>query len=394
MASQTGPLKLPVIGTIPFVPRITLSPMTRRRLAVFNANRRGVWCLRIFLILFGLSLCAELIANDKPLLVYYDGALLSPVLTDYPETRFGGDYVRGTDYNDPHVQALIRDKGGWMIRAPIPYAHDTLVRTGGDQAPKAPDGQNWLGTDDNQRDVLARLIYGFRTSVIFALILTGISAVIGVTAGAVQGYFGGWTDLLFQRFIEIWSSVPALYVLIILGAIFQPGFWVILGALSLFSWVALVGVVRAEFLRGRNFDYVRAARALGAGHWDIMARHILPNAMVATLTYLPFLLSAAVTTLSSLDFLGFGLPPGEPSLGELARQGKVNLQAPWLGITAFVALGGILALLVFIGEAARDAFDPRKTSHARAGHGVPQDVASVGQGNGAQKAGERGSASP
>ncbi len=342
-------------------PRLNLSPINARRWHNFKANRRGFWSLRLFLILVALSLAAEFIANDRPLLVYYEGSLLSPVLIAYPETRFGGTFPREAIYRDPAVQDLIHDKGGWMLWPPIPYRYDTRDYRMNAPAPSPPSFHHLLGTDDNQRDVLARIIYGFRTSVLFALALTGISAVIGVAAGAVQGYFGGWTDLIFQRIIEIWNSIPALYVLIILAAVLEPGFWMLLGALALFSWVALVGVVRAEFLRGRNFDYVRAARALGVGHVTIMARHILPNAMVATITFLPFLLSAAVTTLSSLDFLGFGLPPGSASLGELARQGKTNLQAPWLGVTAFVVLGAMLSLLVFIGEAARDAFDPRKT---------------------------------
>lgn len=338
-----------------------LSPMNARRWRNFRANGRGLWSLRIFVTLVVLSLGAEFIANDKPLLVVHDGALLSPVLTTYPETRFGGFFPREADYHDPFVQERVEQSGGFMVWPLIPYSFDTRDYRMEEPAPAPPSTRHWLGTDDNQRDVLARVIYGFRTSVIFALLLTGVSAVIGITAGAVQGYFGGWTDLIFQRVIEIWNSIPALYVLIILAAVLAPGFWMLLGALALFSWVALVGVVRAEFLRGRNFDYVRAARALGVGHGTIMVRHILPNAMVATLTFLPFLLSAAVTTLSSLDFLGFGLPPGSASLGELARQGKTNLQAPWLGITAFFVLGTMLSLLVFIGEAARDAFDPRKT---------------------------------
>lgn len=340
--------------------RFALSPMNRRRWENFQANKRGLWSLRIVVALFAVSLFAEFIANDKPILVYYDGALLSPAVAFYPETRFGGTFVAEADYRDPFVRERIAEKG-WAIWPLIPYHYDTIVRTKTVSAPAAPDGQNWLGTDDHQRDLLARVIYGFRTSVVFALLLTGLSSVIGVSAGAVQGYFGGWIDLVAQRFIEIWSNIPALYVLIILAAVIQPGFWVLLGALLLFSWVALVGVVRAEFLRGRNFEYVKAARALGVGHSTIMRRHILPNAMVATITFLPFLLSAAITTLSSLDYLGFGLPPGSASLGELARQGKSNLQAPWLGLTAFFVLASMLSLLVFIGEAARDAFDPRKS---------------------------------
>ncbi len=343
------------------LPRLTLSPINARRWRNFRANGRGFRALQIFLALFILSLGAEFIANDRPILIFYKGSVLSPVLRDYPETRFAGQLPLPAEYRDPHVAGLIEDAGGVMIWPPLRYSFQTQDYDLLTPAPSPPSFHHLLGTDSNQRDVLARVIYGFRTSVLFALLLTGVSAVIGVAAGAVQGYFGGWTDLLFQRVIEIWNAIPALYVILILGAVFEPGFWMLLGALALFSWVALVGVVRAEFLRGRNFDYVRAARALGVGNMTIMVRHILPNAMVATITFLPFLLSAAVTTLSSLDFLGFGLPPGSASLGELARQGKNTLQAPWLGLTAFVALGSLLALLVFIGEAARDAFDPRKT---------------------------------
>jgi microcin C transport system permease protein len=344
-------------------PLLELSPLNRRRLANFKANKRGLWSLHIFVTLVLLSFCAEFIANDKPLLIYYDGGVMSPVLSTYTDSDFGGEFVTEADYHDPLIQRNISEKG-WALWPLIPYHYDTIVRSKTIPAPAPPDGGNWLGTDDHQRDVLARVIYGFRTSVIFALLLTAFSSLIGVTAGAVQGYFGGWTDLIFQRFIEIWSAIPALYVLIILAAVIQPSFWVLLAALLLFSWVALVGVVRAEFLRGRNFEYVRAAKALGVRDITIMTRHILPNAMVATITFMPFLLSGAITTLSSLDFLGFGLPPGSASLGELARQGKENLQAPWLGITAFAILASMLSLLVFIGEAARDAFDPRKADAA------------------------------
>jgi len=339
--------------------KVQLSPLNRRRLQNFLANRRGYYSLWLFLALFGLSLFAELIANDKPLLVSYDGAFYFPVLQAYPETTFGGEFQTETAYRDPYVAELIRDKG-WMIWPPVPYSYDTINYDLPGPAPSPPSAENWLGTDDQGRDVLARLIYGFRISVLFGLTLTLASSVIGVAAGAVQGFLGGWTDLLFQRFIEIWSGLPVLYLLIILASVVEPNFWWLLGLMLLFSWMALVGVVRAEFLRARNFEYVRAARALGVGSLTIMFRHVLPNAMVATLTFMPFILNGSITTLTSLDFLGFGLPPGSPSLGELLAQGKANLHAPWLGITAFLVLAVMLSLLIFIGEAARDAFDPRK----------------------------------
>ncbi len=336
-----------------------MSPLARRRWDAFRRNRRGWWSLWIFLGLFTLSLCAEFIANDRPLLVRYDGAFYFPVFVTYPETAFGGEFATEADYRDPYVQELISARG-WMLWPPIRYRYDTINYDLPQPAPSPPTRENWLGTDDQGRDVLARVIYGFRVSVLFGLALTAASSLIGVAAGAVQGYFGGWTDLLFQRFIEIWGGLPVLFLLIILSAVVEPNFWWLLGLMLLFSWTTLVGVVRAEFLRARNFEYVRAARALGVGHLTIMFRHLLPNAMVATLTFLPFILSGAITTLTSLDFLGFGLPPGSPSLGELLAQGKANLQAPWLGITAFVVLAVMLTLLVFVGEAARDAFDPRK----------------------------------
>ncbi len=360
-----------------------LSPINRRRLSLFRANRRGFWSLWIFLALFVITLFAEFIANDKPLLVKYKGELLYPVFVEYPETKFGG-FLAQTDYRDPYIRDEI-DKHGWMLWPPIRYSYDTVNNALPEPAPsrpaflmsreqackKYPKGAddpdcvagnlNWLGTDDHGRDVLARLIYGFRISVIFGLLLTLLSSIVGVAAGAVQGYFGGLTDLFFQRFIEVWTSIPTLYLIIILSAFFVPNFWMLLIIMLLFSWTALVGVVRAEFLRGRNFEYVRAARALGLSDRAIMFRHILPNAMVATITFLPFILSGSITTLTALDFLGFGLPPGSPSLGELLKQGKVNLQAPWLGITGFVVVSLMLSLLVFIGEAVRDAFDPRKT---------------------------------
>jgi ABC-type uncharacterized transport system, permease component len=334
--------------------------LNRRRLHNFRANRRGYWSVWIFLTLFVSSLFAEFIANDVPLVVYYAGAYYFPVFKDYPETTFGGEFATEAEYRDPIVARLIEQKG-WMLWPPVRYSHDTINYDLPGPAPSPPSRENWLGTDDQGRDVLARLIYGFRLSVLFGLTLTLLSSVVGVAAGAVQGYFGGWLDLIFQRLIEIWSGLPVLYLLIILASVVEPNFWWLLGLMLLFSWMALVGVVRAEFLRGRNFDYVRAARALGARDVTIMFQHVLPNAMVATLTFLPFILSGSITTLTSLDFLGFGLPPGSPSLGELLAQGKTNLQAPWLGITAFLVLAIMLSLLIFVGEAARDAFDPRKT---------------------------------
>ncbi len=336
-----------------------LSPMTQRRLHNFRANRRGWWSLWVFTLLFILSLGAELIANDKPLLVQYKGGYYTPFAVDYAETTFGGDFPTEADYRDPYLRGLI-EADGWIIWPPIPYSYDTVVRDLDQPAPSPPSAQNWLGTDDQARDVMARLIYGFRLSVLFGLTLTLLSSVIGIAAGAVQGFYGGWVDLSFQRFIEIWAGMPQLYLLLILASVIQPTFAILLLFLLLFSWMGLVGVVRAEFLRARNFDYVRAARALGVSNAVLMFKHILPNAMVATLTFMPFILSGSVTVLASLDFLGFGLPPGSPSLGELVQQGKNNLQAPWLGLTAFFVLSIMLTLLVFIGEAVRDAFDPRK----------------------------------
>jgi microcin C transport system permease protein len=344
---------------LPWIGR-RLSPLTRRRLQNFRANRRGFWSLWIFAALFGVSLVAEVVANDRPLMVKFDGRLYFPIVKTYPETTFGGVFPTEAVYRDPAVAAMIREKG-WLLWPPIPFRYDTINYELPVPAPAPPSRVNWLGTDDQGRDLAARLIYGFRISVLFALTLTLLSSVIGVVAGAVQGYFGGLTDLLFQRVIEIWSGLPVLYLLIILASIVEPTFWWLLGLMLLFSWMSLVGVVRAEFLRARNFDYVRAARALGVPNGVIMFRHVLPNAMVAALTFVPFNLSGSITTLTSLDFLGFGLPPGSPSLGEILAQGKANLQAPWLGITGFVVLAAMLSLLVFIGEAVRDAFDPRKT---------------------------------
>ncbi|PPR60437.1 MAG: Inner membrane ABC transporter permease protein YejE [Alphaproteobacteria bacterium MarineAlpha4_Bin2] len=338
---------------------VSLTQLNRRRIDKFKANKRGYWSFWIFLSVFFLSLFAELIANDKPLLIYFDTALYAPIVTVYPETAFGGDFEAEADYSDPYLIELIEAKG-WMIRAPIPYSFDTHITDLPGPAPFEPTARNWFGTDDQARDVFARTIYGFRVSVLFGLALTLLSSVVGITVGAIQGYFGGLTDLIGQRLIEIWNGMPVLFMLIILASVVQPNFWWLLSLMLLFSWTVLVSVVRAEFLRARNFEYVKAARALGVNDFTIMYRHVLPNAMVATLTFLPFITSGSVVTLTSLDFLGFGLPPGSPSLGELLKQGKDNLQAPWLGITAFCVIAFMLSLLVFIGEAVRDAFDPRK----------------------------------
>jgi microcin C transport system permease protein len=371
---------------------LRLGPMNRRRLNNFRRNRRGLWSFWIFLVLFVVSLFAEFVANDRPLIASYKGEILFPVLVDYPEEKFGG-FLAETDYRDPVIAKEI-EANGWAIWPPIRFANGTHNFDLPTPAPSAPtwmlsaaqcqaelktqaarDPQtalkgpgscrdlewNWLGTDDQGRDVVARLIYGFRLSILFGLILAGVSSVIGVAAGAVQGYFGGWLDLAMQRLIEIWSSLPHLYILIILSAILAPSFLVLLVILLLFSWVNLVHVVRAEFLRARNFEYVNAARALGLSNAKIMVKHVLPNAMVATLTFLPFVVNSSISTLTSLDFLGLGLPPGSPSLGELLLQGKSNLSAPWLGLSAFAIVALMLSLLIFIGEAVRDAFDPRKT---------------------------------
>ena len=334
-----------------------------RRIENFKANRRGYWSLWIFIAVFLVTLFAEFLANDKPLLVRYDGAFYTPVFVAYPETAFGGDFETEAEYADPEVQELIEEKG-WILWPPIPYSFDTIVFDLPRPAPSPPTLRNWLGTDDQGRDVVARLIYGFRISVLFGLVLTVVSSMVGIAAGAWQGYSGGWTDLLFQRFMEIWSSMPQLFMLIILASFIEPNFWILMVFLLLFSWMGLVGVVRAEFLRGRNYTYVMAARALGVSDRKIMFKHILPNAMVATVTLMPFILTGSITSLTALDFLGFGLPPGSPSLGELLNQGKANLQAPWLGISAFLILAVMLSLLIFIGEAVRDAFDPRKTFRA------------------------------
>ncbi len=340
---------------------MTPNPLLKRRLAQFRANKRGFYALWIFLALFMVTLCAELVANDKPIILKYKDELYFPVAKAYSEQTFGGDFETEAVYRDPYVGKLIEQEGeGWMLWPPIRYSYLTINYDLGRPAPAPPTGENWLGVDDQGRDVMARLIYGFRISVLFGLALTISSAIIGVLAGAVQGYFGGWVDLLFQRFIEIWSGLPELFLLIILASIITPNFWWLLGILLLFTWMSLTGVVRAEFLRARNFDYVKAARALGVSEFRIMIRHVLPNAMVATMTMVPFLMSGAVTALTTLDFLGFGLPPGSPSLGELLLQGKSNPQAPWLGFTGFFVIAILLVLIIFIAEAVRDAFDPRK----------------------------------
>ena len=375
IATEVRPVKAPRKGL--------LSPTNLRRWENFKANRRGYWSLWIFLAIFLLSLFAEAIANDRPIIASYKGELLFPVVIDYPEEKFGG-FLAETDYRADFIAEEI-NANGWMIWPPVRYSYQTVNSEIPHSAPTQPfwlmgaeercsaypqgvadpkcnlGNLNWLGTDDQARDVFARILYGFRISVLFGLALTIASAIVGVTAGAVQGYFGGWTDLLMQRFIEIWSSMPVLYILLIIAAILPPGFFILLFILLLFSWTGFVGVVRAEFLRARNFEYIRAARALGVGNATIMWRHMLPNAMVATLTFMPFILSGSITTLTSLDFLGFGMPPGSPSLGELVAQAKNNVQAPWLGFTAFFTLAIMLSLLIFIGEAVRDAFDPRKT---------------------------------
>ena len=336
-----------------------MTPLTSRRLHLFRANRRGFYSLWIFLAIFFISLFAEVIANDKPIVMRYNGAYYFPVFAMYTEKTFGGDFETEASYRDPYLKERI-NKQGWMLWPPIHYSFSTINYDLSVPAPSPPSLENWLGTDDQGRDVTARLLYGFRVSVLFGLLLTFFSSVIGVCAGAVQGYFGGWTDLLFQRVIEIWSGLPELFLLIILASIVTPNFWWLLGILLLFSWMNLTSVVRAEFLRARNFDYVKAARALGVSEGRIMARHVLPNALVSAMTYIPFIMSGGVTALTTLDFLGFGLPPGSPSLGELLLQGKANPQAPWLGFTGFIIIAGMLVLIIFIAEAVRDAFDPRK----------------------------------
>ncbi|UFZ01563.1 ABC transporter permease [Bradyrhizobium ontarionense] len=381
---ETTPQAPPVAAVPPTRHRFRPSPLNQRRWQNFKANRRGYWSLWIFLFLFFVSLFAELIANDRPFLIKFDGHLYFPAFVTYPETAFGGDFETAADYRDPYLQKLIADKGGTVIWPLVRYSYATHNLDLPTPAPSKPTWMlteeqckpvvekkglkscrdleyNWLGTDDQGRDVVARLIYGFRISVLFGLLLTFFSSIIGIAAGGVQGYFGGWIDLLFQRFIEIWNAIPYLYLLLILSAVLVPSFFTLLGIMLLFSWVSLVGLVRAEFLRGRNFEYIQAARALGVSNAVIMVRHLLPNAMVATMTFLPFIVSSSVMTLTALDFLGLGLPPGSPSLGEMLSQAKANVQAPWLGLTGFFSVAIMLSLLIFIGEAMRDAFDPRKT---------------------------------
>lgn len=337
-----------------------MSLIKNRKIQNFKANNRGYISFWIFLVIFFISIFAEFIANDKPLILKFNNGYYFPVLNKYSEEFFGGDFKTEADYRDPYVVNLIEKDGGWMVWPPIKYSYRTINYELPVPAPAPPSSENWLGTDDQGRDVLARTIYGFRVSVLFGLILTILSSVIGIAAGAVQGYFGGKTDLFFQRFIEIWGGLPVLFMLIILSSIVTPGFWWLLSIMLLFNWTSLVGVVRAEFLKARNLEYVKAAKALGVNEYIIVFRHILPNAFVSALTFLPFLLTGAITTLTSLDFLGFGLPAGSASLGELLSQGKSNLQAPWLGLTAFIVLALMLSLLIFIGEAVRDALDPRR----------------------------------
>ena len=352
-------------------------PITARRLANFRAHRRGYWSMWIFSILFVFTLFAEFIANDRPLFVWYDGGLYVPVLKDYPERTFGGDLPSNTEWSDTFIQEQVKKKG-WMVWPLVPYSYRTQVKNLTRPAPTPPSWQNWLGTDYQARDVLARVIYGFRISVLFGLVLTIASSFVGIVAGAVQGYFGGRVDLYFQRFMEIWDSIPLLYLLIILSAFIQPDFWWLLGIMLLFSWMSLVGVVRAEFLRARNFDYVRAARAMGASSPAIMFRHILPNALVATISFMPFITSGSISSLTALDYLGFGLPPGSASLGELAKQGKeFAVIAPWIGVTAFAVVAIMLSLLVFVGEAVRDAFDPRKSAVVSGPVAEPEPVVVV-----------------
>ncbi|MCY4130498.1 MAG: ABC transporter permease [Gammaproteobacteria bacterium] len=341
--------------------RLHFSPLTQRRWANFKANKRGYWSLWIIGTLVFVSLFAEVIANDKPIILGYEGDFYIPMIFEYPETEFGGVFETEAHYASPVVQDLIEQGNGWMLWPPIPFSHDTIDRHTEGTVPAAPSKRHWLGTDDVARDVTARLIYGFRLSVLFGLALTLITSVIGIAVGSSQGYFGGLVDLIGQRVVEVWSGLPTLFVIIVLASIFEPNPFVLLFLLVMFNWMSLVAVVRAEFLRTRNFEYVNAARALGERDLKIMFKYVLPNAMVATLTFLPFILNGSITTLTSLDFLGFGLPAGYPSLGELLAQGKANLHAPWLGLSGFFTLAIMLTLLVFVGEGVRDAFDPRRS---------------------------------
>ncbi|WP_312585326.1 microcin C ABC transporter permease [Atlantibacter sp.] len=338
-----------------------LSPVYQARWARFRRNRRGFWSLWIFIVIFALSLASELIANDRPLVVNYQDRWFFPALVNYSESDFGGPLATRANFQDPWLQARIEQQG-WILWAPIRFGANSINYATNQPFPSPPSAQNWLGTDANGGDVLARILYGTRISILFGLMLTLCSSVLGVAAGAVQGYYGGKVDLWGQRFIEVWSGMPTLFLIILLSSVVQPNFWWLLAITVIFGWMSLVGVVRAEFLRTRNYDYIRAAQALGVSDRAIIWRHMLPNAMVATLTFLPFILCGSITTLTSLDFLGFGLPLGSPSLGELLLQGKNNLQAPWLGITAFFSLAILLSLLIFIGEAVRDAFDPSKVA--------------------------------
>lgn len=336
-----------------------LSPVNQQRWLRFRHSRRGYWSLWIFLVIFALSLGADLLANEKPLLVRYQQRWFVPLLVSYSESDFGGALPTAADYQDPWLQKRLEQQG-WALWAPIRFSDSTINFATSAPFPSPPSAQNWLGTDASGGDVLARLLYGTRISLLFGILLTLFSSVIGIIVGAVQGYFGGRVDLIGQRVIEVWSGMPALFLLILLSSVIQPNFWWLLLVTVIFGWMGLVSVVRAEFLRTRNFDYIRAARALGVSDGRIMLRHMLPNAMVATLTFLPFILCGSIATLTSLDFLGFGLPVGSPSLGELLLQGKNNLQAPWLGLAGFFTLAILLSLLIFIGEAVRDAFDPAR----------------------------------
>ncbi|MDU3155504.1 ABC transporter permease subunit [Hafnia alvei] len=338
-----------------------LNQINQARWQRFKTNRRGYWSMWIFLLVFIMSLGSELIANDKPLLLRYDQHWYTPFLVNYPETTFGGDFKTATDYQDPLIRSNI-EQHGWAIWAPIRYSYNSINFATEVPFPSPPSAQHWLGTNENGNDILAQVLYGLRVSILFGLMLTVLSSVIGITVGATQGFYGGKVDLIGQRFIEVWSGMPTLFLIILLSSVVQPNFWWLLAITVIFGWMGLVGVVRAEFLRTRNFDYIRAARAMGVSDRTIMLRHMLPNAMVATLTFLPFILCGAITTLTSLDFLGFGLPTGSPSLGSLLLQGKNNLQAPWLGITAFAVLAILLSLLIFMFEAVRDAFDPSKVN--------------------------------
>lgn len=336
-----------------------LSP-SRRAWLRFRRNRLGYWSLILFGLMVLLSLAAELVSNDRPLLVRYEGQFYSPLFKTYPEKVFGGDFDTATDYHDPFIRQRLREGDNWALFAPNPYGYKTINYFAREPNPSRPTLDNLLGTDDRGRDLLAQLIYGFRVSVLFALALTFTGVVLGVITGAIQGYFGGKTDLAFQRFIEIWGSMPELYLLIIFSAVFAPSVSLLLLLLSLFGWMGLSDYVRAEFLRNRQMDYVRAARAMGLSHGQIIWRHVLPNSLTPVVTFLPFRMSAAILALTSLDFLGLGVPPGTPSLGELLSQGKNSIDAWWISLSTFAVLVTTLLLLTFMGDALRDALDPRK----------------------------------